>query len=137
MATYGRRTSAKHWARLAMKVGLFLTDAKLWSSLTQQMREHADDFGDVVRDSYDETSNRLSNARAAIRGETHWIGPVASFVGGIGVGIGVGMLLAPVSGEEARGVIRNRATEMTDRVRDYTSGARFRTGAAPTGTEGD
>ena len=120
-----------------MKVGLFLTDAKLWSAVTRQLRERADDFGDVVRDTYDETTDRLSNARAAVRGETQWIGPVASFVGGIGVGIGVGMLLAPVSGEEARGVIRNRATEMTDRVRDYTTGARFRTGSPPTGTEGD
>jgi len=136
MATYGRRNSAKQWARLAMKVGLFLTDAKLWSMLTHQVREHADDFGDAVRDSYEETGSRLSNARAAMRGETQWVGPLVGLLGGIGIGLGVGMLIAPVSGEEARAVIRNRASEMKERVSDYATGSRFRPSTA-TGTEGD
>jgi hypothetical protein len=147
MATFGRASKAKQWARLAMKLGLFLTDAKLWSSINDQLRERADDIGDVVRDTYEETSDRLENARAAIRGERHGISSFATFLIGIGVGVGAGMLLAPVSGEEARSAIRdkamgmkNKAMDMTERgTGDYsTSSSRFRTGAAaPTGTTGD
>ena len=36
---------------------------------------------------------------------------LAYFFMGLGVGVAVGMILAPVSGAEARGVIRNRAQE--------------------------
>jgi hypothetical protein len=131
-----------------MKAGLFLTDAKLWSVINDRLRDRADDASDVIRDTYEETTNRLDNARSAIRGESHWIRPVSSFVGGIGIGIGVGMLLAPVSGEEARAAIRDRAVDMkkravdmSERVSGYaSSGApRFRssTETASTGTEGD
>jgi len=147
MATFGRGSKTKQWARLAMKLGLFLTDAKLWSSINNQLRDRADDISDAVRDTYEETSDRLEDARAAIRGERHGMGAFTSFVIGIGVGIGAGMLLAPVSGEEARSVIRdkamgmkNKAMDMTESgTEDYSTGpSRFRTSAtAPTGTTGD
>jgi hypothetical protein len=138
MATFGRRSSAKQWARLAMKAGLFLTDAKLWSAINDQLKERADDVSDVVQRTYGETSNRLDSARAALRGETHWVAPIMTFLGGVGIGIGVGMLLAPVSGEEARNAIRDRATDVKNRVGDFATGAsRFRPASASTGTQGD
>ena len=39
---------------------------------------------------------------------------LAYFFLGLGVGVAVGMILAPVSGSEARGAIRNRALESGD-----------------------
>jgi gas vesicle protein len=138
MATLGRRSSAKQWARLAMKAGLFLTDAKLWSAINEQLKERADDVGDAVRRGYSETSDRLDNAQAALRGESHWFASTMTFLGGVGIGIGLGMLLAPMSGEEARATIRDKAEDVRNRVGDFTgSSSRFRPSSASTGTEGD
>ena len=132
MATFGRRSTAKQWARLAMKMGLLLTDMKLWSTLNDQLKERAGDVRDVFKERYEDTADRIQDAGSALRGENNWISPVASFVGGVGVGIAVGMLFAPVSGEEARAAIRERARDVGSRV-DQMTGGRFR----PTGTEGD
>jgi hypothetical protein len=117
---FGRRNNGKQWARFAMKCGLLLTDAKLWSMINDKVRERAGDLGDLVRDKYgdvqdkyDVATNRLDNARGALRGETDWVTPVASFLGGIGVGVAVGMLVAPVSGEEARAAVSSKVSEMT------------------------
>lgn len=135
--TIGRQSKAKQWARLAMKAGLFLTDAKLWSAINDQLRERAEDVGDVVRRSYGETTDRLDDARSALRGESHWVASTMTLLGGVGIGVAVGMLLAPMSGEEVRATIRDKAYDVKNRVGDFTSGSsRFRTSAS-TGTEGD
>ena len=133
MASFGRRTTAKQWARLALKAALFLTDAKLWSALNEQLQDRAEDVGDRVKRTYEDTADRLQDAGDALRGRTNWVVPVTSFLGGVGVGIGLGVLFAPVSGEEARAAIRDRATDVRNRVGDMAGGSRFRS----TGTEGD
>jgi len=132
MTTFGRRSTAKQWARLAMKTGLLLTDMKLWSALSDQLKDHAGDLRDVFKDRYEDTTDRIQDARSALRGGSNWVSPVAGFVGGVGVGIAVGMLFAPVSGEEARAVIRDRARDVGNKVNEMT-GSRFQ----PTGTDGD
>jgi gas vesicle protein len=132
MTTFGRRSTAKQWARMAMKFGLLLTDMKLWSALNDQLKERASDLRDNFNDRYQDTADRIHDAGSALRGENNWVAPVASFVGGVGVGIAVGMLFAPVSGEEARAVIRDRARDVGSRVNEMT-GSRFQA----TGTQGD
>ena len=133
----GRR--AKQWARLAMKMGLFLTDAKLWSALNHQLRERAGDMTESMRETYEETSDRLDNAQAALRGRIHWFGPTLGFLGGVGIGVGLGMLLAPVSGEEARTAIRDKAAGVKNKVTDFAAGSSGSTPfrSSPTGTTGD
>jgi hypothetical protein len=135
-----KRRNAKQWARFAMKIGLFVTDAKLWSAISDQLRERAEDIGESVRGGYKETSSRLDNAQAAMHGRTHWFGSTLGFLGGIGIGVGLGMLLAPVSGEEARSVIRGKATDVKNKVTDFAAGSagstQFRS-TQPTGTTGD
>jgi hypothetical protein len=132
--------SAKQWARFAMKIGLFITDAKLWSAINDQLHERAEDISESVRGGYKETSSRFDNAQAALRGQTHWFSPTLGFLGGIGIGVGLGMLLAPVSGEQARSVIRGKATDVKNKVTDFaagtSAGTQFRS-TQPTGTTGD
>jgi gas vesicle protein len=41
-------------------------------------------------------------------------GDLSSFLLGLGVGIGIGILFAPKSGEETRGLIKNKAQESTE-----------------------
>jgi gas vesicle protein len=139
MASFKGR-SAKQWARFAMKIGLFVTDAKLWSAIDDQLRERAEDIGDSMRGTYKETSSRLDNAQAALRGRTHWFGSTLGFLSGIGIGVSLGMLLAPVSGEEARSVIRGKATDVKNKVTDFAAGSSGSTqyrSTQPTGTIGD
>ena len=109
-----------------MKFGLMLTDAKLWSSVNDMVREKAEDASDVLRDHYETAAERLDRSRAALRGETDWVVPVASFVGGIGIGIGLGMLFTPVTGSEARAVLRDSAVGIKNKVTDVTSGTKVR-----------
>jgi gas vesicle protein len=53
-----------------------------------------------------------------------------SFLVGLGVGIGLGVLFAPMSGEETRNNIRDRAGDLADQAREtYEQGRdRMRTG---------
>jgi len=144
---FGKRNTAKKWARLAMKFGLVLSDPKLWSTLNDQLKDRADDMSDVikdkygvVRDRYQDATDRFSDATSALRGDSQWLAPTLSFVGGIAVGVGMGILFAPASGEEVRSAIRDKASDVADDVRNKVSKMtnRHRTSdAAFTGTDGD
>ncbi|MGA2355152.1 MAG: YtxH domain-containing protein [Terriglobales bacterium] len=119
-----------------MKFGLVLSDPKLWSSLNDQLRDRADDVSDVVREKYETASDRFSDMSSALRGENQWVAPTLSFVGGIAVGVGLGILFAPMSGEEAREAIRGKANDVKNKVSEMTG--RYRgSDATFTGTDGD
>lgn len=88
---------------------------------------------DSTADSVDRVSDRASriadDARDVIypdRGNA--LHKVLSFAAGIGVGVAVGVLLAPQSGEELRNSI-------SDKVQDITDKARGRKEGYATGTE--
>jgi len=134
MASFGRGKNAKQWARFAMKIGLFLTDAKLWSAVNEQLKERAEDIGDSMRENLREASSRLDDAQASIRGRRRGGFSVTGFLAGVGVGVAVGMLVAPVSGDEARSVILDKAAGVKDKVSDFTTGSKS---YRPTGTTGD
>jgi gas vesicle protein len=141
MRGYSRGNTMQRWARFALKCGLVLTDAKLWSSISDQLRERADDMSGAARRTYDEATDRISDAQEALRGRNHWIGPTLNFLGGVGIGVGVGMLLAPASGEETRSAIRDKVVDLKSRAGDVASTAadraRSRMNSAMSGTDGD
>lgn len=140
MRAFGKRTTAKQWARFALKCGLILTDAKLWAAIDEELRERADNVSDVVRRRYEDTADRLQEARRALHGDSDWLARTTSFLGGLGIGLGLGMLFAPLSGEESHAVLRDKAVEVKNKVGDVAAGAaRVRTSAtrASTGTTGD
>lgn len=135
-----RNGKIQDWARLAMKCGLLLTDAKLWSSLNDQFRDRVDDVNDSVTQTYSDATSRLHAATDALRHR----GPsrLAYFCMGVGVGTGVALLFAPASGQETREVIRDRAGDVKKKVSDAaaTATTRFRqssVGSQATGTQGD
>ena len=144
MRGFGTRNKAKDWARFALKCGLLLTDAKLWSSINHQLHEHAEDMSDEAHHQYEGAVSRVKDAHRALRGDGHWIGPVMSFVGGAAIGVGVGMLMAPASGEETREAIRNKTIDIKNDLKSRVSemggsASSFRspTASSPaTGTEG-
>jgi hypothetical protein len=139
MRTFGRNNKLQQWVRFALKTGLLLTDAKAWNAVNEQLRNRADDVRGVMREKYEETAERLQDARDAYRGRNYWLTPTASFLGGVGLGVGLGILFAPVSGEEARAALRGKAMDLKDKVTDFaTSSTRYQSsGTMATGTDGD
>ena len=141
MRSFGRQYTAKEWARLAMKFGLIATDAKVWSAVNKQLRQGANDVNDVIRRKFDETTNRLNSARVEIQTHSDWLARVTSLLAGIGIGMGVGMLLAPTGGDEMRAALRDKVTDVKNNVGDIaaraTRAARSSTDFRSTGTIGD
>ena len=58
---------------------------------------------------------------------------VITFAAGVGLGMGVGLLVAPASGRETRGSVLGKVQEFGKRTRDHFS---FESTKAPSGTEG-
>ena len=94
-----------------------------------------DRFSDTVDRASDRVSDLRDQAQELYEGEGHTMRNVLTFVAGVAVGVGAGMLLAPASGEEIRGSIGNKVQDIGDRVRSRFSSA-SQTRRSPTGTEG-
>ena len=74
------------------------------------------------------------------------------FLAGLGIGVGLGILFAPMSGEETRNNILNRANDLGDQARDLmdegkdrvargikavkSTAEQYTSGSTATGTEG-
>jgi hypothetical protein len=71
---------------------------------TRPMRGHIRDTADMVR--------------RRVRGEDHTLRSVLFFAAGVGVGLGVGLLTAPVSGAESRSTISEKVKTVSGRVRN-------------------
>lgn len=108
MSNMLRRKRTKDWARLAMRAGLLLTDAKLWSAIQNQMHDRVDDISDALNEKYEDASDRLSNASDALRGRNQWPS-WGTFLVGVGIGTGIGLLVAPTSRDRVRSAFNERA----------------------------
>jgi hypothetical protein len=136
MRTRNRGNAVKDWGRLALKGGLLLLDPRVRAVISDQVRDRVDDVREVVRDTYDEASGRFSRASDAIRGRSVWPQRAASFLIGVGIGAGVGLLLAPSSGAETREVLRSRAMDAKERMSESVSSRLAQMRESATGTEG-
>ncbi len=134
MRGFNRQSSIQKWARFALKFGLLVTDAKLWSSISDQLRDRVDDVGDEMKRRYEDATDRLQDAHSALRGRNHWVTPTVNFLGGVGIGVGLGMLLAPASGEETRSALRDKVVDLKNRMGNKVAES---TGYRSTGTDGD
>ena len=103
-----RNRRTKDWARLAMRAGLLLTDAKLWSAVQNQMRDRADEMSSAINEKYEDASERLASASDALHGRSQWPS-WGTFLIGIGIGAGIGYLVAPTSIERVRNAFNDRA----------------------------
>jgi gas vesicle protein len=137
---FGRRNTPKDWARLAMKLGLIVTDARTWATVQDEIKERANDIGGAVKQKYAETADQLAAARAELERNSDWFARTTSLLAGVGVGIAVAMLFAPASGEETRANLRDKAMEAKSSVEGLaaraTRGRASVTGMS-TGTQGD
>lgn len=103
-----RNNRTKDWARLAMRAGLLLTDAKLWSAVQNQMRDRADEVTEAINEKCEDASSRLSDASDALRGRRGWPS-WGTFLLGVGIGTGIGFLAAPTSIQKVRNAFNDKA----------------------------
>jgi len=108
-------TNAKNWFRFAMKLGLVATDAMVWKTVSDLLIEGPGDVPYALR--------RSGNPREEIGGHQKRRWHASTLLAGMGVGIGLGMILAPVSGQRARGAIRDKATNLRNKVTDVADWA--------------
>jgi len=112
------------WLKVLLGTGLYLLEQS--DGATKDVRKRAadrfSDLRDVAQDKYETATERLDRATRAIRGEDQSMaGNVLRFVAGVAVGVGIGLVLAPASGEETRNVIAGKVHEMGDKVRQQFS----------------
>src|ERR1700758_132818 len=136
MRGFRGQSAATKWARFALKCGLLLTDTKLWASISERLQHRADELGEQVKRKYDDTVGRLEDARSPLVDRNQWIAPTVNFLGGIGIGVGLGILFAPVSGEEARAAVRHKVVDIKNKVTDIASAAANVRTRQSTGTGG-
>ena len=106
--------------KLLLGTSLYLLEQSDGS--TKKIRDRAadrfSDLRDVAQEKFETASDRVARATRAIRGEdSHVLNNTLRFLAGVGIGLGVGLILAPASGEETRSVIAGRVHEMSDKVR--------------------
>ena len=144
--------TTKDWVRLAAKLSLLFTEPKIRKVVGDRIKDGVDDISDTVSskyqdvsdtvaDKYEDAIERLEAAKAALQGKSYWPSRVTGFLLGVGVGAGLGILLAPASGAETRDAVRNKAIDMKDKIFESTATAKekIRQSVASmpyTGTEG-
>ncbi|MGA6987266.1 MAG: YtxH domain-containing protein [Terriglobales bacterium] len=141
MRNFGTKNRVNDWVRLGAKLSLLFTDPKVRSAIGDQLKDRVDNLTDTVTSKYEDAADRVQAAAAAFQGKRNWPSRVASFMLGVGIGAGLGVLLAPASGAETRDAVRDKAVAMKNRVFESAAGAtekiRQSVNSVPfTGTEG-
>lgn len=130
MRALNKRNKGTNWVRFFLKLGLLATDATVWASMNHLLTER-EGPSDPQR-----LRQRVSANLAPRRGRSHF----STLLTGIGIGVGIGMLFAPVSGEQARTVIRDKASDVRDKWDDVAAWAGLGSSPMPrrsTGTYAD
>jgi hypothetical protein len=106
--------------------GLYLVD-----NLRERLPDNMDEIKGRARETYETASDRVGRATNALRGkeDSHIFGTVGALLVGVGIGVAVGLLIAPASGEETRADITDKVSDLGDKVRE-------RTGRQPRGATG-
>ncbi|HVO60075.1 MAG TPA: YtxH domain-containing protein [Terriglobales bacterium] len=103
---------------LLVDAGLYLLDP-----VRERVADHIDTVSEKAKDAYQEASGRVRKASRAITGEDqHGLSSTAALLLGVGVGVALGILFAPASGEQVRRNIADTARDFGGRIRRGVSG---------------
>jgi len=83
----------------------------------EQPDRAAEAMQECIKEDVDEVERKFGR-------EDHTLRYVLTFAAGVGVGLGVGMLTAPSSGQENRSAIASKVRDVGDRVKKHVSGER-------------
>ena len=105
--------------------GLFLVET---NRTARRVRSHVGNFRDSATGTLDDLADRISHVSDSLSGRRDYASPIGSFLIGMGIGAGLGLLFAPASGEETRGRIMDSAADLKDRVTQKATNIRDRAG---------
>jgi gas vesicle protein len=128
------QNTVKDWVRLAAKLSLLFTEPKIRKAIGDEFKGRVSDLSDSVSSKYGDVSDavsgkyedaveRLEAAADALQGKSDWASHIGGFLLGVGIGAGIGILLAPASGSDTRESVRERAVDMKNRVFDSAASA--------------
>jgi gas vesicle protein len=124
-----------NFLKLLLGTGLYLLEQSDQSTrkIRDRAAENLSDLRDLAQEKYETAADRVSKASRAIRGEDNQgVSNALSLAAGIGVGLALGVIFAPASGEQTRSAIANRVHVFGDRIRQQFSSEDL----GPTGTNG-
>ncbi len=99
--------------------------------LRDRIADQIESVSDTAKDAYDEASGRVRRASRAITGEDRsGLGSTAALLLGVGIGVALGILFAPASGEQVRRNIADKAREFGGRIRSRVGGEPHESGPA-------
>jgi hypothetical protein len=117
-----RTGKEKILTNVMLGAGLYLLDS-LRNRLSEGVGDLSDRARDRAQDFYETASERVGRASDVLRGEDHrGLSTTAAFLIGAGVGVGLGMLLAPASGEEIRSNISEKVRERFSHENEPSTG---------------
>ena len=109
--------------KVMLGTGLFLMET---NRVGHRVRNRVGDLRDSATDTLDDLADRIGRVSDSLSGHRDYASPIGSFLIGVGIGAGLGLLFAPASGEETRGRIMDQAADIKDRVRQKATDIRDR-----------
>ena len=120
----------KKFLKVALGTSLFILDQsdRARKSVRERVGDQVDDLRDVAQDTFQAAADRVARASKALRknDDHHAIWTVLRFAAGIGIGVVVGLLVAPANGEETRTKLAEKAQELGANVRQHFASADLR-----------
>ncbi|HTA22970.1 MAG TPA: YtxH domain-containing protein [Terriglobales bacterium] len=108
--------------RLLFGVGLLMTEPRQRRRVYDRVTDPLDDVADQASRGYKAVADRVEHLYRTARGEDHRAkSGAASFLIGMGIGVSVGLLVAPASGRETRETIAGRVRGFQADVRRKTA----------------
>jgi ElaB/YqjD/DUF883 family membrane-anchored ribosome-binding protein len=109
-----------NFLKLLLGTGLYLLEQSDQSTRKARNRaaDNLSDLRDFAQEKYETAADRVSRASRAIRGDDSQVGNALSLAAGIGIGLALGVIFAPASGEETRSAIVDKVHIFGSKVKE-------------------
>ena len=107
--------------RLLFSAGMVLTAPEGRDKVRDAASDQFDEVQDRAAKGYKEVRHRIRRASRAIQGEEGGMSNAVGLIAGVAVGVAVGMLFAPASGEETRALIMDKVQDVQERAQSAIS----------------
>ena len=110
-----KRRNVTGLLKTLLQAGLYLIDQP--ESVARDVRDRVQSGFSSAGDRLSDMGDSLSDMRDRFTGRDNTLRYALSFVAGVGLGVGVGILMAPESGEETRRNVARKFNDVSDRVK--------------------